>query len=714
MTGPDAKPQAATSNISHRPETGPDRSPTKVDDRASVADGSVPTNAPVPEPMSGVGRDADAARLAGRRPGDQRVRVGRSPSRPFRYRGPGVLTVQPAALAPSGAGETVVGAIQRTLFGRPLASDEESEERLTKLKALAVFSSDNLSSVAYATESIMFTLLIAGSAYMWLTMPISILIVGVFGIIIVSYRQTIRAYPSGGGSYIVAKANLGVLPSLLAGGALLVDYVLTVSVSVAAGVAAITSAVPGPLAGYRVAIAAVLILGIMLVNLRGIRESGTVFALPTYVFLGTTMALLVIGLARVAVGDAPTVTGVATESVAIESLGLLLLMRAFADGCSAITGVEAISNGVPAFKSPEWRNARLTLTVMGLLVAAMFLGISALALAAGAQPSQHETILSQLGRAVFGVGPVYYVFQLATMGILVLAANTSFADFPRLASFLARDGYMPSRFSYRGERLAFNVGIVALAVASIIVLAAFGGRVEALIPLYAVGVFTSITISQVGMVRHWLRERTEGWRRGMWINGVGAAACALVALIFAVAKFALGAWLIIVIIPVLVGLMLFTHRQYERRRLEQHVRPELVIGPPRRGQQVFLPVADLTRDVVQSVKFARTMAEHVTAVHATDDVEAGERLRERFARQLPGVDFVIVESPYRKLVRPLVRYLEHIARGDGDDVVIVLLPEYVPRHWWERFLYNDNAHRIRAELLGRPDILVADVPYRRP
>jgi amino acid transporter len=657
--------------------------------------------------------DTEPTGLTGRHPGDRRVRVSRVASPPFRYRAPGVLTAQPAALAPRGTGETATGIVRRALFGRPLATEEESEERLSKVKALAVFSSDNLSSVAYATESIMFTLLVLGSTWMWLTMPISILIVGIFAIIVVSYRQTIRAYPSGGGSYIVAKENLGTLPSLLAAAALLTDYVLTVSVSVAAGVAAITSAFPGPLADFRVAIASVFIVAIMLVNLRGIRESGTIFALPTYVFLVTTMALVGIGLARMLVGDPPTVTGVAMESVAIESLSLLLLMRAFADGCSAITGVEAISNGVPAFKTTEWRNARLTLTVMGVLVAVMFLGISALALGAGAQPSTHETVLSQLGRAVFGVGPIYYVFQLATTGILILAANTSFADFPRLASFLARDGFMPSRFAYRGERLAFSAGIVALAVLSIVVLAAFGGRVEALIPLYAIGVFTSITVSQIGMVGHWLREQGDGWRRGIWINGIGAAACALVALIFAVAKFALGAWLIIVLIPVLIGMMLFVHRQYERRRLEVHVRPEVVIGPPHRGQQVFLPVADLTRDVVQSVKFARTMAEHVTAVHATDDVEAGEALRERFARQLPGVDFVIVESPYRKLVRPLVRYFEQIARGDGDDVVIVLLPEYVPRHWWERFLYNENAHRIREELLGRPDILVANVPFRR-
>jgi amino acid transporter len=655
----------------------------------------------------------EAPTLRGQHPGDRRIRVRRPHAADFRYRAPGVLTARLAAIAPRGAAESALGFARHALFGRPLATEQEVDERLSKVKALAVFSSDNLSSVAYATEAIMFTLLAAGSAAIWVTMPISILIVAIFALIVVSYRQTIRAYPSGGGSYIVARENLGRLPSLLAAAALLTDYVLTVAVSVAAGVAAITSAVPGSLADHRVLIAAVLIAAVMLVNLRGIRESGTIFALPTYVFLTTTLALIGIGVARSLLGDAPSVTGVSAADVPVESLGLLLLMRAFADGCSAITGVEAISNGVPAFRPPEWRNARITLTVMGLLVAIMFIGISYLALVSGAQASTHETVMSELGRAIFGIGPVYYIFQLATTGILVLAANTSFADFPRLASFLARDGFMPSRFAYRGERLAFNAGIIALAVLAIVVLAAFGGRVEALIPLYAIGVFTSITLSQLGMVRHWLRDRTSGWRRGAWINGSGAVACGLVAVIFAVAKFALGAWLIVVIIPVLVAGMVFIHRQYERRRIEVEVRPEAIIGPPRRRQRVYLPVSDLTRDVVQSVKFARTMSDDVTAVFTTDDVEAGEELRRRFERQLPGIEFVIVESPYRQLVRPLVRYFEGVAGRSEDEIVIVLLPEYVLRHWWERFLYNENAHRIRAELLGRPNILVADVPFRR-
>jgi amino acid transporter len=650
--------------------------------------------------------------LMGRRAGDRRVRVERPHSRFFRYAAPGVMKARPEAIAPTRPLERGIATARRLLFGRPLASDEELEERLPKVKALATFSSDNLSSVAYASELIMFTLFAAGSAAFWLVMPISILIVTIFVIIVISYRQTIRAYPSGGGSYIVAKENLGTGPALLAAAALLTDYVLTVSVSVAAGVLAITSAFP-ELEWLRVPLGVAAILFVMLINLRGLRESGTLFAAPTYLFLAITLGLIGLGLVRTLIGDTPHVTGVVPAAVPAETIGLLLLMRAFADGCSAITGVEAVSNGVPAFRPPEWRNARTTLTVMGVLVATMFLGLSYLAGVVGATPSDHESVVSQIGRAVFGLGPLYYVLQFATTGLLILAANTSFADFPRLSSILARDGFMPSRFAFRGERLAFSAGIVVLALVAIVVLVAFGGLVTALIPLYAIGVFTSVTLSQVGMVRHWLRDRQAGWRRSAVINGVGAVSTAVVTLIFAIAKFALGAWLIIVIIPILVGAMVFIHRQYERRRLEVHVRPETVIGSRLRRQHVIIPVPEVTRDVVQAIKFGHSMSNDLTAVHVTDDVERGEDIRARFERQIPGVPFVIVESPFRQLVRPLVRYLEYTSERIGNDVLVVLLPEYVPRHWWEKALYNENARRIREGLLGRKNILVADVPYRR-
>ena len=676
------------------------------------AEASLPpgARAAAPEPMAGA---AAGDVIRGRLPGDRRVLVERPHQRYFRLAGPNVVSAKDAAGAPTAPAEQLAWRVRRVLFGRILKTEEELEERLSKVKALATFSSDNLSSVAYATELIMFTLLSAGAAAFWLVMPVSGLIVGVFLVIVISYRQTIRAYPSGGGSYIVAKENLGTGPAIVAAAALLTDYVLTVSVSVAAGIAAIASAFPGRLDAWIVPLSVVAIAFVMLINLRGIRDSGTIFAVPTYLFLVTTLGVIGIGLVRTVLGDAPQVTGVAPAIVKPETLGVLLLMRAFADGCSAITGVEAVSNGVPAFKPPEWRNARTTLTVMGVLVAVMFLGLSLLAGITHAIPSTHETVISQIGRSVYGTGPVYYLFQLATTGVLILAANTSFADFPRLASILARDGFMPSRFAFRGERLAFSAGIVVLGIIATIVLVAFGGRVEALIPLYAVGVFTSITISQAGMVRHWFRDQTAGWRRSAAINGFGALATAVVTVIFAVAKFALGAWLIVIIIPTIAFAMLFIHGQYERRRLETSVRAELVVAGPLREQHVVVPVPDVTREVVQAIKFGRTMADDVWAVHVTDNLAEGEELRKRFERQVPGIPLVLLESPYRQLVRPLIRYFEYAAERAPNDVFVVLLPEYVPRHWWESLLYNDNGRRIRNGLLGRPNVVVANVPYRR-
>lgn len=651
--------------------------------------------------------------LRGRKQADRRIRVALDEDRLFRYSAPGVVTARPKAFVPGTRTGRLAAAARHLAFGRPLATEEEGEQRLTKVKALAVFSSDALSSVAYATEAILFTLAAAGSGSFGLALPISAVIVTILVLVTVSYRQTIRAYPNGGGSYIVAKANLGTLPGLVAASALLTDYVLTVSVSVAAGVAALVSAFPTPLFEHRTLLSVAFIALVMVVNLRGIRESGTVFAVPTYVFVGGVLALIGVGLARTALGEPPHVEAVRAVAMGGQSLGVLLLLRAFADGCSAMTGVEAISNGVPAFRPPESVNARITIGWMAGLLGAMFLGISLLAGIAGAVPSEHETILSQVTRATFGAGPIYYVITLATTGILILAANTSFADFPRLASLLARDGFMPRQFAFRGERLAFSAGIVALGVIASVVVVAFHGRVETLIPLYAIGVFTSFTLSQAGMVIHWRADGGAGWRRLAAVNGIGALATAVVALIFAIAKFALGAWIVIIIIPLLVAAMAFVRHEYDRGRIELHVKPDTIIGPPRRRQRVIVPVLDMRRDVVQAIRFGRTMAKDVVAVHVTDDLEAGEALRDRFARQLPGIDFVLVESPYRELVRPLVRYLEFTAAKDPDEVTVVLLPEYVQRHWWERFLYNQNQRRIRTALLGHPNILVADVPYRR-
>ncbi|MCU0478627.1 MAG: APC family permease [Chloroflexi bacterium] len=654
---------------------------------------------------------AEQTPLRGRKPGDRRVRIERPEARYFRYARPGIMVAKSSAIVPRGRLGRAGFTARRRLFGAPLASAQEIHERLPKWKALAVFSSDVMSSVAYATEASMFTLLAAGTIAFGYLMPISFLIVGLLVLVTFSYRQTIRAYPSGGGSYIVASSNLGTLPGLVAAAALLTDYVLTVAVSVSAGVFNLASAFP-VLHTITVPLIVVAILLVMGVNLRGIRESGTVFALPTYIFVVSVVLLVVVGVVRTALGQAPQVTDVVPAQVPAETITLLLLMRAFADGCSAMTGTEAISNGTPAFKPPEWRNAQATMVAMAVILGFVFLGISFLAGVSGAVPSPTESVLSQIGRATFGQGPAWYILLVSTMGILVLAAQTSFADFPRLASILARDGFMPRGFAYRGERLAFNAGIVALAALAIGVAVAFGGRVEALIPLYAIGVFTAFTLSQAGMVRHWLVEHGPGWRRSATVNGIGATATGIVAVVFAIAKFGLGAWVILVIVPILVILMLGVRRVYARGTSELAVSPDIVWGPPVHERRVVIPVGDVSWDVIQAVRFARSMCDDITAVHVTDDVPAGERLRARFERQLPGLRFVIVESPYRNLVEPLIRYLEVDAERSDESVTVVLLPERLTPHWWERILFNQNAHRIRDALAGHPGVLVANVPFR--
>jgi hypothetical protein len=404
--------------------------------------------------------------------------------------------------------------------------------------------------------------------------------------------------------------------------------------------------------------------------------------------------------------------------VATENAGIFLLCKAFADGCSAMTGTEAVANGVPAFKPVEWKNAQQTMIIMASLLGVMFLGTSYLAIQVGAHPAGvgggGESVLSQVGRTVFGgPGILYYVLQFSTMGILVLAANTSFADFPRLSSILARDGFFPRQFALRGERLAFNSGIVALSLVSIALVVAFGGSTDRLIGLYAIGVFTSFTLSQSGMVKHWFVERGSGWRRSAMINGFGAFVTGIVVVVIAFSKFDQGVWMIIIVVPILVGLMLFIKHEYDAEGVGLEVQPDVVFGPPHRRQRVVVAAQAMSRAVVQAVKVGETMGEEVQIVHVTLDPGEGERFRERVERQMPGVRVVLVESPYRALVRPFVRYLEVSQAEDPDRLTIVLLPEHMPRHWWDRILYNQNVHRIRAALVGRKDFVVLDTPYRR-
>jgi amino acid transporter len=608
--------------------------------------------------------------------------------------------------------------IRGILFGRPLSSAADLTERLPIWKALPVFSSDVMSSVAYATGAMMLILVGAGKVQFQYVLGLSVVVVALLVIVTFSYRQTIRAYPNGGGSYIVAHANLGVIAGLVAAGSLLTDYVLTVSVSVSAGIQAIYSAIPG-LRQFAVPLIALSILLVMVVNLRGLRESGTLFASPTYIFIGSMLLLIGVGVIESLTGHLPQAAGIEPLSgVAAENMGVFLLCKAFADGCSAMTGTEAVANGVPAFQPVEWKNAQKTMIIMASLLGVMFLGTSYLAIQVGAHPAGlaggGESVLSQVGRTVFdGRGLMYYILQFSTMGILILAANTSFADFPRLSSILARDGFFPRQFALRGERLAFNSGIVALSLVSIALCVAFGGSTDRLIGLYAIGVFTSFTLSQSGMVRHWFGERGPGWRRSALINGIGAFVTAIVVVVIAISKFDQGVWMIIIVVPILVLLMLFIKHEYAMEGLGLDVQPDVVFGPPHRRQRVVVAAQAMSRAVVQAVKVGETMGEEVQLVHVTLDPVEGEHFRERVERQLPGVRVVLVESPYRALVRPFVRYLEVSQAEDPSRLTIVLLPEHLPRHWWDRLLYNQNVHRIRAALVGRKDFVVLDTPYRR-
>jgi amino acid transporter len=648
--------------------------------------------------------------IQGRRPGDRFVRV--ATHKGFTRVRRGYLVPRPGTGEPtSGLGRFIQRA-KHLLLGNPIPTARESQERLTKTKALAVFSSDALSSVAYATEEIMKVLVLVGVGVLYLTLPISGVIVLLLAIVVISYQQTIRAYPSGGGSYIVANDNLGMLAGLTAAGALLVDYVLTVSVSIASGVAQITSLVPEWLP-YQVPLGVGAVVLIVLGNLRGIRESGSIFAVPTYLFVGLMYLLIGYGLYRVFLGGGMTYEPPPSVRQPIgEALGLFVLMRAFAQGCTAMTGTEAISNGVPAFKPPEWENARKTLVAMGILLGTMFLGLSYLAVQINVLPADDETVISQIGRTVFGSGPLWVALQIATALILILAANTSFSDFPRLSSILAKDRFLPRLFQFRGDRLAFTTGIVALAVLSILLLIVFNGSLDALIPLYAVGVFTSFTLSQAGMVVHWRRLREPGWHKSAVINGVGAVATAIVTMVIAVTKFADGAWLVILLIPLLIGLFWSIHRHYlvldTARKAETPLLPEEVTV------RAVVPIADLGIQARQALAFARAIApddQHVVAVHVTDDVASAERLRQEWSEWESGVELIIVESPFRSLAGPLLAYIDALKDTHPTDTITVVLPEFVPSHWWEHLLHNQTALRLKAALLFHPGIVVSNVPY---
>jgi amino acid transporter len=571
-----------------------------------------------------------------------------------------------------------------------------------------VFASDALSSVAYATEEILLILVLAGSVALGLSLPIAAAISILIAIVVSSYRQTILAYPKGGGAYVVTRENLGRYPSLVAGAALLTDYVLTVAVSVAAGIAAITSAIP-PLYPHRVTLCVVAVAIIAVGNLRGIRESGRLFALPTYLFLAAYVTLVVGGLVQWLSGGIGEPTALA-PSAGAEALTTFLVLRAFSSGCAALTGIEAVSDGVPAFRAPEAQTARRVLLALGAILILLFLGISALSYAFGVAPLHGETVNSQLARRIFGESPLYYLVQIVTMLILILAANTSFADFPRLASFLAHDRFIPRQFANRGDRLAFSNGIIILALVSMALLVLFRADTHALIPLYALGVFVSFTLSQSSMVRYWFRHRGSRWPARALLNGTGAAATGVVALIIAVTKFSHGAWIIVVLIPCMIAVFLAIRRHYD-----EVARQLSVEGVPPRAvpaaHAVLVLVGDVHRGMLPAIEYGRALSPEARGVYVEIDPEQTRRFEARWAHYTGGLPLVVLRSPYRSVSGPLLEYLDLLQRQAPDQLVTLILPEFIPARWWQHLLHNQTALLIKGALLFRKGVVVANVPY---
>ena len=609
--------------------------------------------------------------------------------------------------------------LKRLIVGRPLAGSEEHGQRLPKSVALATFSSDAISSTAYATEEILFVVAMGGSSLalgLSKLVPISIVVAALIAIVVASYRQTIFAYPNGGGSYLVSRDNLGRYPSLIAGASLLVDYILTVAVSISAGVAALIS-LPAfrDLREHRVGLGLGLIALIMLLNLRGLKESGTIFAVPTYTYIASITLLVGYGLFRTFFGHLDPVPPPSPEdfhgALAGGGLTLFLLLRGFSSGAVALTGIEAIADGVPAFREPRAKNAATTLTIMGMILGTLFVGVSVLAHHLAPYPSESETVISQMGRAVYGGGPIYVILQFATAAILTLAANTAFADFPRLSSIISRDGFLPRQFANRGDRLVFSNGVVFLAIAAAILLVAFGGITNALIPLYAVGVFTSFTLSQSGMVARHRKVRDPGWKRGMVINCLGAIATGIVLIIVAVSKFTVGAWVPIVVIPVIISVFLAIRRHYDRVARTLVIEPAMVRPAPLNHTVVVL-VGRIHKGVIQALAYARSLRpQHLLAVYVSYDDDDREDMERQWERFNFDTSLEIVASPYRDLVEPIEKFLDDLdARWDNDTITVVI-PEFVVGKWWEQLLHNQSALILKGKLLFRKGVVVTSVPY---
>ena len=689
-----------------------------------------------PEERTALGRIGERWRSPAR-PGQElpidptlgRSRRGPAPSRFGRLAPIEMFTVEEpdelCATEPAHAPRTRVGRglgrLRRAVIGPPLSSAAVLYERMRKLVALPILSSDLLSSVAYGPEAMLSVLVLAGSGALGLSLPLAALLVVLMIAVGASYRQTIPAYPHGAGSYIVAGDNLGRTPGLAAAAGLMLDYVLTVSVSVAAGVHAVTSALPGlrPVAvPLGVLVIAVLLAG----NLRGVRTAGNIFVLPTYAFVVAVLALLVVGYLRAAGRGFAPVPPPAVP--AVEGLGLLVVLRAFASGAVSMTGIEAVSNAVPAFRPTEWRNARTTLGWMVTMLVALFAGLVGLIHLDGLVPRPDQTILSQLGRLTFPAGPWYALLQAATALILLLAANTAFNDFPRLLFFMARDGHAPRRFLHMGDRLAFSNGLVALATVAALIFVAFGGRTESLIPLYAVGVFLAFTLSQAGMVVHWRRRRGAGWQHRLILNAIGATLSGLVLVTAAVAKFAEGAWVVVVAVPLLVFVFHRIHRHYAmlHRALALHPPPSAAGAaqrpPPAEGQElpqqvrhlVIVPVVRLNRASLRALAYAASLGQPTLAVHIAPEDEEADRFREEWQAWGDHVRLEIIVSPYRAVTGPLAHYLEALHASRPELTLTVIVPEVVLRRRWHRPLHSRVDQRLRTALRALPGVVVTSVP----
>ncbi len=609
--------------------------------------------------------------------------------------------------------------VKRLLVGRPLATTEQEHQRLSKRVALAVFSSDAISSTAYATEEVLFVVALGASSLalgLDALIPIAIAVAILLAVVVTSYRQTIYAYPGGGGSYVVSRENLGENPSLVAGAAILVDYILTVAVSISAGVAAIVS-IPAlrDLQTHRVELALVLIALISLGNLRGIKESGRVFSVPTYFYIGMVLLLVGYGLYASFNGDIGRVPFDAEEAAeGLEQLGgsltLLLVLKGFSSGAVALTGIEAIADGVPAFRRPESKNAAITLTLMAIILGTLFFGVSLLAHRLHPYPSHEQTVFSQMGLEVFGSGPLYLALQIATAAILTLAANTAYADFPRLSSIIARDGFLPRQLANRGDRLVFSNGVLVLAGASSLLIIAFGGVTTALIPLYAVGVFLSFTLSQSGMVVFHRRERRAGWKRRMAVSGFGAVMTFVVLLIVAGTKFTSGAWLPLVVIPLIILLFKSIRRHYRTVSEGLAVTPDFKVR--KQNHTVVVLVGSVHRGVLEALAYAKSLRPNrLIALSVVSDEEEQAKIEAAWERFDLDVSLEILYSPYRELTRPVLRYVDELDAQRDNDVVTIVIPEFVLGSWWGQLLHNQSALLLKGRLLFRKNTVVTSVPY---